>query len=185
MPKYAKFLKDIISKKWKLEEHETVMLTEESSAILQRKLPPKLKDPGSFTIPCTIGKSYFNRALSYLGASINLMPLSVFRKLDLGEVKPTTISLQLADRSIKYPRGVIEDLLVKVDKFIFPVDFIVLDMDEDEEIPLILGRPFLATGRTLIDVQQGKLVLRVGEDDINFDVFKPMKFLLRHILVFK
>ena len=137
MPKYAKFLKDIISKKRKLEEHETVMLTEESSAILQKKLPPKLKDPGSFTIPCTIGKSYFDRALCDLGASINLMPLSIFRKLGLGEVKPTTISLQLADRSIKYPRGVIEDVLVKVDKFIFPADFIVLDMDEDEEIPLI------------------------------------------------
>nr|XP_023870464.1 uncharacterized protein LOC111983048 [Quercus suber] len=130
---------DIISKKRKLEEHETVMLTEESSAILQKKLPPKLKDPGSFTIPCTIGKSYFDRALCDLGASINLMPFSVFRKLGLGEVKPTTISLQLADRSIKYPRGVIEDILVKVDKFIFPADFIVLDMDEDEEIPLILG----------------------------------------------
>ena len=155
MPKYAKFFKDIMSKKWKLEEHETVMLTEESSAILQKKLLPKLKDPGSFTIPCTIGKSYFDRALCDLGASINLMPLSVFKKFGLGEVKPTTISLQLADRSIKYPRGVIEDVLVKVDKFIFLADFIVLDMDEDEEIPLILGRPFLATGRTLIDVQQG------------------------------
>ena len=80
------------------------------------------------------------------------MPLSVFRKLGLEEVKPTTISLQLADRSIKYPRGVIEDVLVKVDKFIFPADFIVLDMDEDEEIPLILGRPFLVTCGTLIDV---------------------------------
>ena len=93
MPKYAKFLKDIISKKQKLEEHETVMLTEESSAILQKKLPPKLKDSGSFTIVCNIGKSYFDRALCDLGASINLMPLYVFRKLGLGEVKPTTISL--------------------------------------------------------------------------------------------
>ena len=96
--------------------------------------------------------------------------------MGLGEVKLTTISLQLADRSIKYPRGVIEDVLVKVDKFIFPADFIVLDMDEDKEIPLILGRPFHATGRTLIDVQQGKLVLRIVEDEITFDVFKPMKF---------
>ncbi|XP_030923206.1 uncharacterized protein LOC115950098 [Quercus lobata] len=110
MPKYAKILKDIISKKWKLEEHETVMLTEESSAILQKKLLLQQKDPRSFTIPCTIGKSYFDRALCDLGASINLMPLSVFRKLGLGEVKPTTISLQLIDRSIKYPRGVIEDV---------------------------------------------------------------------------
>ena len=184
MPKYAKFLKDIISKKRKLEEHETVILTKESSAILQKKLPPKLKDPGSFTIPCTVGKSYFDRALCDLGASINLMPFSVFRKLGLGEVKPTTISLQLADRSIKYPRGVIEDILVKVDKFIFPANFIVLDMDEDEEIPLILGRPFLAPGRTLIDVQQGKLVLRVGEDEVTFDVFKPMKFPSETLLMF-
>nr|XP_023894290.1 uncharacterized protein LOC112006229 [Quercus suber] len=167
---------DIISKKRKLEEHETVMLTKEGSAILQKKLPPKLKDLGSFTIPCTIGKSYFDRALYDLGASINLMPLSIFRKLGLGEVKPTTISLQLVDRSIKYPRGVIENVLVKVDKFIFPADFIVLDMDEDEEIPLILGRPFLATRRTLIDVQQGKLVLRVGEDEVTFNVFKSMEF---------
>ena len=128
MPKYAKFLKDIISKKLKLEENETVMLTKESSAILQKKLPPKLKDLGSFTIPCTIGKSYFDRALCDLGASINLMPLSIFRKLGLGEVRLTTISLQLADRSIKYPRGVIEDVLIKVDKFIFLANFIVLDM---------------------------------------------------------
>ena len=126
MPKYARILKDIISKKQKLEEHETVMLTEESSAILQKKLPPKLKDSGSFTIVCNIGKSYFDRALCDLGAGINLMPLYVFRKLGLGEVKPTTISLQLADRSIKYPRGVIENVLVKVDKFIFPVDFMSL-----------------------------------------------------------
>ena len=99
-----------------------------------------------------------------------------FRKLGNGEVKPTTISFLLADRSIKYPKGVIEDILVKVDKFIFSADFIVLDMDEVEEIPLISGRPFLATRRTLIDVQQGKLVLRVREDEVTFDVFKPMKF---------
>ena len=90
-----------------------------------------------------------------MGASVNLMPLSVYKKLGVGEAKPTTVSLQLADWSIKYPQGVIEDVLVKVDKFIFPVDFIVLDMDEDQEIPIILGRLFLVTGRTLVDVQKG------------------------------
>ncbi|GLT29119.1 hypothetical protein SLA2020_040050 [Shorea laevis] len=161
MPSYAKFLKEILSNKRKLEEHETVNLTEECSAILQNKLPPKLKYPGSFTIPCTIGDCHFGKALCDLGASINLMPFSVFRKLGLGKPKATTVSLQLADRSIKYPRGIIEDILVKVDKFIFPANFIVLDMEEDFEVPFILGRPFLATGRTLIDVQQGKLMLRV------------------------
>ncbi|XP_073277685.1 uncharacterized protein [Primulina huaijiensis] len=122
MPYYAKFLKDILTKKRKLVDFETVKLSEKCSAILQNKLPPKLKDPGSFSIPCTIGNSNFNKALCDLGASVNLMPYSCFEKLGIGEVKPTTISLQLADRSIKYPRGVIEDVLVKVDKFIFPVD---------------------------------------------------------------
>ena len=176
MPSYAKFLKEILSNKRKLEEHETVMLTEECSAILQNKLPTKLKDPGSFTIPCTLGHFYFDKALCDLDTSINLMPLSIFKKLGLGEVKPTTVSLQLADRSIKRPRGIIEDVLMKVDKFIFPVDFIVLDMEEDQEVPLILGRPFLATGRALIDVQQGQLILRVNEDQVVFDMYKAMKY---------
>ena len=152
MPSYVKFMKDILSQKRRLADFETVNLTEECSAILQRKLPLKLKDPGSFTIPCTIGNAIFERALCDLGASINLMPLSIFKRLELGEARPTTVTLQLADRSLKHPRGIIEDVLVKVDKFIFPADFIVLDMEEDKEIPIILGRPFLATGRAMIDV---------------------------------
>ncbi|XP_056169335.1 uncharacterized protein LOC130138641 [Syzygium oleosum] len=176
MPSYAKFLKEILANKRKLEDYETVKLNEECSAILQNKLPPKLKDPGSFTIPCTIGNSYFDKALCDLGASINLMPYSVFRKLGLGEAKATTVSLQLADRSIKYPRGIVEDVLVKVDKFIFPADFIVLEMEEDFEVLIILGQPFLSTWRALIDVQQGKLILRVQDDRVTFDVFKAMKY---------
>ncbi|XP_068648802.1 uncharacterized protein [Aristolochia californica] len=154
MSNYIKSLKDIISKKRRLEDFETVKLSEECSAILQKKLPQKLKDPRSFTLPCTIGNSFFDKVLCDLGASINLMPFFVCRKLGLGEMKQTTISLQLADQSIKYPHGIIEDVLVKVDKFIFPADFVVLDMEKDEEVPLILGRPFLATGRALIDVQK-------------------------------
>ena len=160
MPSYVKFLKDILSNKRKLEEYETVALTEECSAILQKKLPPKLKDPGSFTIPCSIENSIFEKALCDLGASINLMPLSIFKKLGLGEAKPTTVTLQLADRSLKHPRGIIEDVLVKVGKFIFQADFIILDMEEDNEIPILLGRPFLATGGALIDVKKGELRLR-------------------------
>ncbi|GAV92262.1 gag-asp_proteas domain-containing protein [Cephalotus follicularis] len=139
MPNYVRFLKDILSKKRKLEKNEMMKLTEECSAILQNKLPPKLKDLGSFTIPYTIGNIYFEKALCDLGASTNLMPLSIFRKLGLGEVKATSLTLQLADRSIKYPRGIIEDVLVKVDKFFFPAGFLVLDMVEDSEISLILG----------------------------------------------
>ena len=175
MPSYVKFMKDILSQKKRLADFETVNLTEECSAILQKKLPQKLKDPGSFTIPCTIGNAIFERALCDLGASINLMPLSIFKRLGLGEACPTTVTLQLADRSLKHPRGVIEDVLVKVDKFIFPADFIVLDMEEDKEIPIILGRPFLATGRAMIDVQRGELKLRVQEDEVKFNVFEAVR----------
>ncbi|KAI3445417.1 hypothetical protein Pfo_002082 [Paulownia fortunei] len=164
MPSYMKFMK------------ERSFQTNESWRNTRQKLPPKLKDPGSFTIPCTIGNSFFDKALCDLGASINLMSLSIFRKLGLGEAKPITVSLQLADRSIKYPRGVIEDVLVKMDKFIFTADFIVLDMEEDQEIPIILGRPFLATGRTLIDMQKGQLILKVQEKQVTFNIFKAMKY---------
>ncbi|XP_075499257.1 uncharacterized protein LOC142537643 [Primulina tabacum] len=170
MPNYAKFIKDVMSKKRKLQEFETMKLTEECSAILQKKLPQKLKDPRSFTIPCFIGGSKCSRALCDLGASINLMPFSIYGELELGEVKPNTITLQLADRSLTYPRGVVEDVLVKVDKFIFPADFVILDMKEDHDAPLIFGRPFLATGRALIDVYKGTSCLigatgTVDEDD--------------------
>ena len=143
MPKYAKFMKEILRNKIKLEDHETVMLNEECSAILLNKLPPKLKDSGSFTIPCTIRNSDFEKSLCDLGASINLMPLFVFRTLRLGEPKSTSILLQLVNRPIKYPRGVIEDVLVKMKKLYFPTDFIVLNMEEDKEVPLILDVHFL------------------------------------------
>ena len=103
------------------------------------------------------------------------MPLSIFKCLGLGEARQTTVTLQLADRSLKHPRGIIEDVLVKVDKFIFPADFIVLDMEEDKEIPIILGRPFLATGRAIIDVQRGELKLRVQEDEVKFNVFEAVR----------
>ncbi|XP_027337120.1 uncharacterized protein LOC113850776 [Abrus precatorius] len=178
MRKYAKFLKEMLSNKKKLEEFETVRLNEECSAILLRKLLPKLKDPGSFTIPCTIGNSYFDKALCDLGASINLMPFSVFKRLGMQEPNPTSISLQLADSSITYPRGIVEDVLVKVDKFMFHADFIVLDMEEDDEVPIILGRPFLAIRRTIIDVQQGKLTLRLTARDLS--LADSSKFCLRN-----
>jgi hypothetical protein len=174
MPNYAKFLKEVMSKKRKLEEFETVKLTEEC-AILQKKLPQKLKDPDSFNIPYNIGGITFDKALSDLGASINLMPLSVFKKLGLGDMKPTTLTWQLADRSFTYPKGIIEDVLAKVNKFIFSVDFVVLDMEEDEKVPLILGRAFLATGRALIDVQEGKLTLRVNEEQVTFNIHQAEK----------
>ncbi|KAL5559257.1 hypothetical protein UlMin_035468 [Ulmus minor] len=132
-----------------------VALTNECSLLLQTKIPPKLKDPGSFTIPCLIGNTYCGRALCDLGASINLMPMSVFKQLGIGDARPTTVTLQLVDRSFAHPERKIEDVLIWVDKFVFPADFIILDFEADREVPIILGRPFLATGRTLIDAQKG------------------------------
>jgi hypothetical protein len=180
MPKYAKFLKDILTNKKKLEELSHVTLNEECSAILQNKLPKKMIDPGSFTIPCLIGSLSVSNALADLGASINLMPYSVFAKLDLGEPKPTKMSIQLADRSVKYPRGIVENMLVKIDKFVFPVDFVILDMDEDKNVPLILGRPFLATSRALIDVCDSKLTLRVDDEQVVFDIKDSMRHTQDH-----
>ena len=111
-----------------------------------------MKDPGSFTIPCSIRKYEFKKALCDSGASINLMPLSVVQRLSLGEVTPTTIILKMVDRSMAQPEGVLEDVLVKVGKFIFPVDFVIMKMEEDTQVPLLQGRPFLATGAALIDI---------------------------------
>ncbi|KAD7477475.1 hypothetical protein E3N88_00611 [Mikania micrantha] len=175
MPKYAKFLKDILTNKKKLEELSHVTLSEECSAILQNKLPQKMNDPGSFTVPCLIGSLSVTNALADLGASINLMPYAVFEKLGVEELKPTRMSIQLADRSVKYPRGIVENLLVKIDRFVFPVDFVILDMDEDKNVPLILGRPFLATARALIDVCSGKLTLRVYDEEVTFDIGRSMR----------
>ncbi|XP_061352256.1 uncharacterized protein LOC133297181, partial [Gastrolobium bilobum] len=152
MPNYAKFMKDLLSRKRKLQECETVTLTEECSAIIQKKLPPKLKDPGRFSIPCNIGNMEVKNVLCDLGASINVMPLFMMKKLGITEVRPTKTIVQLADCFTKQAYGIIEDILVKVDKFIIPVDFVILDIEENFTIPMIFGRPFLATSGALIDV---------------------------------
>ncbi|XP_052729898.1 uncharacterized protein LOC108327226 [Vigna angularis] len=170
MPVYAKFMKELLTKKRKYIEEETIEVQGNCTAIIQKLLPPKFKDPGSFTIPCTIGKLAIGKALIDLGARINLMPFSLFEKIGELELKPTRMSLQLADRSIKYPLGVVEDVLVRVDKFVFPVDFVIMEMEADVEVPLILGRPFMKTARVLIDVDDGKLKVRV-EDEGEFQCF--------------
>ena len=175
MPLYAKFLKDILSKKRKIVGEGIVNLTATCSALMKKELPEKMKDPGSFTIPCMIEGVEIQKALCDLGASINLMPLSVAKQLSLGELIPTTITLQMADRSMVKPEGVLEDVLVTVGKFVFPVDFIILDMEEDSQVPLLLGRPFLATGAALIDMQKGVLTLRVGNEAAAFNLIKGMQ----------
>ncbi|GJV01576.1 putative laccase [Tanacetum coccineum] len=128
-----------------------------------------------FTIPCDIGNLHIDNALADLGASISLMPYTMYEKLGLGEPKPTRISLELADRSIQYPRGIVENILIKIDKFILPIDFVILDMREDSRNSIILGRPFLATSRAMIDVFNKKITLRVGDDEVTFDIDQSIK----------
>ncbi|XP_017974496.1 PREDICTED: uncharacterized protein LOC108661574 [Theobroma cacao] len=175
MPSYVKSLKDILTKKRKLKDFETVALTKECSAIIPNKLPPKLRDLGSFSIPCTIGRFKFTKALCDLGAGVSIMPLSIAEKLRLNEIQPTIVSLQLANRTIRYFVRTIEDVLVKVGHLYSPVDFIVLEMEEDLEIPLILGRPFLAKVGAIIDVREGKITFKVGEEVVEFNIFNVNK----------
>jgi gag-polyprotein putative aspartyl protease len=175
IPTYAKFLKDILSNRRKLDD-ETVTLTEKVSAIVMNKLPPKLQDPGNFTIPCSIGNTKFNRALYDLGASVSLIPKSVFNRIGVGELVSTKISLQLADESVKYPVGQVEDLPLQVGKFYIPINFVVIEMDEDPNTPLILGQPFLNTVDTQIDVRGGKLTFEIEKEKVKFDMFKALKY---------
>ncbi|GJU70237.1 DNA-directed DNA polymerase [Tanacetum coccineum] len=175
MPKYAKFMKDLLAKRRK-EETSKITLNERCSAVLLNKIPLKEKDLGSFTIPCVIGKIGINKALADLGASISLMPYSMFDRLGLGELKPTRMCIELANKSTQYPRGIAENVIVKIDKFIVPVDFVVMDIKEDHKIPIILGRPFLVTAHAMIDFFNNKIYFRVGNEKITFDLEKSMKF---------
>ncbi|GKB47575.1 DNA-directed DNA polymerase [Tanacetum coccineum] len=175
MPKYAKFFKGFLTNKARLEEASTITMNERCSAVLLNKLPSKEKDQGSFTIPCDIGQLHTNNALADLGASIRLMPYMMYKKLGLGEPKATRMSLELADRSIQYPRGRIKNVLIKVDKFVLPIDFVILDMPKDSRVTIILGRPFLATVRAMIHVFNKKITLRVGDDEVIFDVDQSIK----------
>lgn len=171
MTKREKCLKELLSTEVKLKEVPKEALKKEIPTIMHENLAQKLKDPGSFTIPCIIGNLSIDQALADAGASVNVMPYKLFQRLNLGELKPACGSLQFADRSVKMPRGVIEDVLVSVGHLVFPVDFVVLDIEEDARVPIILGRPFLATSQAIMDMKDGKLTLRVGKDELVVKVF--------------
>ncbi|XP_070049197.1 uncharacterized protein [Nicotiana tomentosiformis] len=173
MPKYAKFMKDLVKKKRSM-NCETIKMTHQVSAIVH-SMAPKLEDPGAFTIPYNIRSADFAKALCYLGASINLMPYSVFKMLGIGQPRPTSMRLQMADRNMKRPLGIIDDVLVRVDTFILLANFVILDCEVDYEVPIILGRPFLATGKALVDVKAGELTFRVGDEKVVFHVCKSMR----------
>ncbi|GJV64160.1 reverse transcriptase domain-containing protein [Tanacetum coccineum] len=176
MPKFASTHKSLISNKEKLFELARTPFNEHCSAVLLKKLPEKLRDPDKFLIPCDFPRMDECLALADLGASINLMPLSVWKKLSLPELTPTCMTLELADRSISQPIGIAEDVYVKVGKFQFPADFVVVDFDADPRVPLILGRSFLKTGRALIDVYEGELTLRVGKEAVTFNLDQTSRY---------
>ncbi|GKA27845.1 reverse transcriptase domain-containing protein [Tanacetum coccineum] len=169
MPKYQKMLKSLLSNKEKLNEMANTPVSENCSAIILKKLPEKLEDPGRFLIPCNFSELKC-KALANLGASINLMPFSVYTKLGLPALQSTRMTLELANCSLCVPKGIARDVLVPVGRLTFPADFIVVDFECNYRVPLILGRPFLRTARVLIDVYGEELVIRDGMEMI---VFKP------------
>ena len=175
VPTYAKFLKDLCTVKRSLNVNKKVFLTEQSSAIIGNKTPVKYKDPGCPTISVNIGGTSVEKALLDLGASVNLMPYSVYKQLGLGELEPTTITLSLADRSVKIPKGIVEDVLVKINNFYYPVDFVVLDTapssNEPNHVPIILGRPFLATANAIINCRNGIMQLTFGDMILELNIF--------------
>ncbi|KAH6767538.1 hypothetical protein C2S52_018521 [Perilla frutescens var. hirtella] len=159
VPAYVKFFKELASKKRKFTEDEKIMVSEVVSAILQQQLPPKLHDPGSFTLKITLGNGKEACGMLDLGAEINLMPYSIFKQLELGELKPTRMCLQLTDRSVRYPRGIIEDILVKVGGLIIPVDFVVLDVGDVQE----MGKEHtLLLGGDELDAEEMEILLGEG-----------------------
>ena len=145
------------------------------SAIATRSLVQKKEDPGAFTIPCTIGLLYFVKALCDLGASINIMPLSIYKKLGLGDSKPTAMRLLMADGTLKRPIGIFHDVLIKVESFIFLEDFVILDCEVDFEVPIILGRSFLATGRALVDLEKGQMKFWLNNEKVTFNICMSMR----------
>ncbi|GJS58450.1 reverse transcriptase domain-containing protein [Tanacetum coccineum] len=176
MPKFASTLKTLIGNKEKLSELARTPLNENCSAVILNKLPKKLGDPGRFLIPCEFTGITTCNALADLGASINLMPYSVWKSLSLSELTPTCMTLELADRSITEPIGIAEDVFINVGKFQFPADFVVVDFEPDPRVPLILGRCFLKTSHALIDVYEGEITLRVGKEAITFNLDQTSKY---------
>ncbi|GKF10384.1 reverse transcriptase domain-containing protein, partial [Tanacetum coccineum] len=176
MPKFTTMFKRLLNNKEKLFDLAKTPVNENCSAVILKQLPEKLGDPSKFLIPCDFPKLVECLALADLGASINLMPLSIWKKLSFPELTPTQMILKLADRSTTSPSGIVEDVFVKVGKFHFPADFVVVDYVVDPQVPLILGKPFLKTPRALIDVYGEELTLIVDDEAITFKVGQTSRY---------
>ena len=179
IPSYAKFLKDLCTVKRKLGVNKEAFMTEQSTSLIRNNFPPKYKDLGNPTISIMVANSKLGHALVGLGASVNLLPYSVYVDLGLGELEPTNITLKLADRSVKIPRGIVKDVLVQMDEFYFSIDFIVLDtqpmVNQGTQFPVILGRPFLATANAIIHCRGGLMTLSFCNMTVNLNIFNVIK----------
>ncbi|GJY98276.1 reverse transcriptase domain-containing protein [Tanacetum coccineum] len=170
MPKFSPMFRKLLNNKDKIIELTKTSVNENCSAVILKKFPEKLGDPGRFLIPCDFSEMDECLALADLGASINLMPLSIWKELNLPDLTKTRMILELADRTISTPTGIAEDVFVKVGTYFFSDDFIVVDYIADPQVPLILGRPFLRTARALIDVHGEQMTLRHDDQSITFKV---------------
>ncbi|CAM8994084.1 unnamed protein product [Rhodiola kirilowii] len=178
IPRYAKFLKDLCTNRRRNTSYDQELMSRNVSAVIQRKVPPKCGDPGTYTIPCTIGNIRIENCMLDLGASINVLPFSIYSCLRIGPLEPTGLTIQLADRSCKQPEGKIEDVLVQVRELVFPADFYVLKMENGgptDHAPILLGRPFLKTSKMKIDCGIGMLSMEVEGEVFSFDIFQAMK----------
>ncbi|XP_069150260.1 uncharacterized protein [Solanum lycopersicum] len=174
MPGYAKFMKDLVTKKRSV-TFEGDDRMQNCSCIAIRSLVQKKEDPGAFSIPCTVGSLHFLKALCDLWASINLMPLSIYKNLGLGDPKPTSMRLLIVDRTVKRPIGILHDVLVKVKSFIFSAYFVILDCVVDFKVPIILGRQFLAMGRALVDMEKGPMQFWLNNEEATFYICRSIR----------
>ncbi|CAM8997019.1 unnamed protein product [Rhodiola kirilowii] len=178
IPRYAKFLKELCTNRRRSNRNDQELMSRDVSAVIQRKVPPKCGDPETYTIPCTIGNIRIENCMLDLGASINVLPFSIYSCLRIGPLEPTSLTIQLADRSCKQPEGKIEDVLVQVGELVFPADFYVLKMENNgptDHAPILLGRPFLKTSKMKIDCGSGMLSMEVEGEIFSFDIFQAMK----------
>ncbi|GJY39573.1 reverse transcriptase domain-containing protein [Tanacetum coccineum] len=182
MPKFNKWLSGLLRNKEKLEEIAITTVNAECSAIIMNKVPEKLEDPGKFLIPCALQELDRTSALADSGASINLLPHSIYKQLGLEALTPTRMTLELANRSISHPMGIAEDVVVRVDGFTFLADFVVVNFEPDPRVPIILGRPFLRTAKALIDLYEEKLTLRVGKEELVYYADKSKKNKDKHFV---
>ncbi|XP_024989322.1 uncharacterized protein LOC112523882 [Cynara cardunculus var. scolymus] len=179
VPRYAKFLKELCTNKRKLKGNEKITMSQNVFAVLQKQLPPSCKDPGMFTIPCKVGNVSIKQVMLDLGASINVTPYAIYSFLDVGPLKPTGVVIQLADMSIVYPKGVLEDVLVQVNELVFPADFYVINMEEKNASKagmLLLSRLFLKTSKTMTDVHSGSLTMEFDGEMIKFNIYDAMRY---------